>query len=145
MGVEPSRGSGFGPRTGSAGFSSGRTFPGVEVTEETPDGRKVLFDRCRSELVYQLLDVRRDSHRRNTLQRESFLASPPEEAGHSSPIRLPGVLIPDLREKELHEALLGLRIFLRDERREVRLEDVGKLAGVFVGLVDVGSDRRSQI
>ncbi len=80
MGVEPSRGLRFGPRTGSAGFS-GRTFSNVEVTEETPDGREVLFDRGGGELIFQLLDVGGDNHRGDTIQREPLPPTPTAGSG----------------------------------------------------------------
>lgn len=91
--------------------------PRHQPVEEYPDRGEVLFDGRFGVRAAELLDIRRDVHRRHSGQiSQAFLLAPGGESLGGSEVGAPGVRVADVDGKELPESPAAMRDGLEKRR-----------------------------
>ena len=102
-----------------------------EPVEEHPERREVLLDGRRRARPGELLDVGRDHHRLDLVEREAPALAPPGEPAHGREVGEAGVPVPDVGGEELPEAPLGALCGGEERRRRRVARGRGRALGAF--------------
>ena len=87
---------------------NGRTWPIDEPVEEHPQRGQVLLDARRRERSGELLDVGRDHHGLDLVERDAAAFAPRGETADRGEVGEAGVGVSDVGGEELPEAALGV-------------------------------------